>query len=228
MRTIFLFILFLIQNEQNQSNKIVGNLNYCDSKEIEYGNRTLAISKDGKVINNNIKTGFKGSFEIGNISAGTYVIGYDNIYGQRVRKTIEVINSTTNVNLCIDEFQETNVSTLFNTMVDGDKIVLKISSFGCFHMLEDELTFSYKDNKYSVSYKDENNKSKVLPLSFDKLRRLIYFEKIIRYLGRIDGGCTTNDGYDFIKNGEVVYQATDNTCTWHGYGKIKKEILGIK
>nr|WP_304192607.1 hypothetical protein [Phenylobacterium aquaticum] len=227
MRTLFLFILFFI-NQQNQSYKIVGNLNYCDDlEEIEYGNRIIAISKDGKVINDNIKTGFKGSFEISNLSPGTYVIGYNNIFGQRVRKSVVVNNQVTNVHLCVDEFQDTKVSTLFNTMKEGDVIVLKFSSFGCFHMLEDELTFSLKDKKYSVSYKDEKNKTKILPLNLDKLNRLIYFEKIIRYVARIDGGCTTNDGYTFIKNGETIYDATDNTCSWHGYGKIR-EILGHK
>lgn len=180
------------------------------------------------MISDNIKTGFKGSFEISNLSPGTYVIDYNNIYGQRVRKIVTVSNSVTNINLCVDEFQDTKVSTLFNTMKEGDKIVLKISSFGCFHMLEDELTFTMKDRKYFVSYNDEKNKTKVLPLNIDKLNRLIYFEKIIRYVTRIDGGCTTNDGYDFVKNSELIYHATDNTCTWNGYGKIKNKILGLK
>ena len=228
MRTFFFLILFLIQNQQYQSFKIVGKLNYCDLDEIEYGNRVLAISKDGKVINDKIKTGFKGSFEINDLSPGTYVIGFYNIYGQRVRKSVEVNNHITNVNLCVDEFENTKVSTLFNTMKEDDKLVLKMSSYGCFHMLNDELTFTLKDRKYSVSFKDEKNKTKVLPLNLDKLNRLIYFEKIIRYLARVDGGCTTSDSYDFIKNGEVVYHATDNTCSWHGYGKIKREILGLK
>jgi hypothetical protein len=228
MRTFFLLILFLIQNQQYESSKIVGKLNYCDSDEIEYGNRILAVSKDGKVINDKIKTGFKGTFEINNLTPGIYIIGFDNIYGQRVRKTVEVNDLVTNVNLCVDEFQDTKVSTLFNTMKEGDKLVLKVSSHGCFHMLEDELTFSLKDRKYSVSFKDEKNKTKVLSLNLDKLYRLIYFEKIIRYVAKVDGGCTTSDGYDFIKNGEVVYHATDNTCSWRGYGKIKREILGLK
>jgi hypothetical protein len=228
MRTFFFLILFLIQNQQDQSFKIIGKLNYCDLDEIEYGSRIIAISKDGKIINDKIKTGFKGSFEINNLSSGTYVIGFDNIYGQRVRKSVDVNNQITNVDLCVDEFQDTKVSTLFNTMKEGDKLILKISSYGCFHMLDDELTFTLKDRKYSVSFKDEKNKTKILPLNLDKLNRLIYFEKIIRYVARVDGGCTTSDGYDFIKNGEVVYHATDNTCSWHGYEKIKSEILGLK
>ena len=113
----------MIQNQQYQSFKIVGKLNYCDLDEIEYGNRILAISKDGKVINDKIKTGFKGSFEINDLSPGTYVIGFYNIYGQRVRKSVEVNNQITNVNLCVDEFEDTKVSTLFNTM----KFTFKLS-----------------------------------------------------------------------------------------------------
>lgn len=228
MKTLLLIIIFVFQNQSNSTYKIVGSLKYCESEDIEYGNRIISISKDRKVFNDKIKTGFKGSFEIDNLSSGTYTIGYDNIFGQRVRKTVEISTEITNIDLCVDEFQDTNVSTLFNTMKEGDRIVLNISTHGCFHGYEDELTFLLKDKKYSVSFKDEKNKTKTLSLDMTKLNQLIRFEKIIKYISRIDGGCTTNDGYVFTKNGEMVYKSTDNTCSWNGFEKIRGQILGLK
>ncbi|RZJ66913.1 MAG: hypothetical protein EOO50_07605 [Flavobacterium sp.] len=227
MKTLFLLAICVVLS-QPSSYKIVGSLHDCNPQEIEYGNRLIAISKDGKVLNDAIKTGAKGHFEIGDLAPGNYVIGYYNKFRQRVRKPVAVNAASTSVELCLDDFQDTNVSTLFNTMKNGDKLLLSISSHGCFHTFQDDLTFSLTDKKYSVSFTDEKNKVRTLPIDIAKLNELIRFEKIVRHMSKIDGGCTTTDGYVFTKNGEIVYQATDNTCEWRGVRKIRSEILGIK
>ena len=210
---------------QDKNHILVGEVKNCESKMRASGNR-LVLLKDGQIVDK-IQPAYSGEFTISNLQQGNYVLEYDNIYGQKIRKKIAIDQAKTTVNICIDEFIDTKISTLFNTMKDGDTLSVDVSAAGCFHSYEENMVFNRKGGKYYAEIRNFDNKKIKKTISIAQLNFLISWGKQARQIDKTDGFCTSSTNYNFKVNNEPKFNVSDHTCRWGGYESLKNKIFGL-
>ncbi|MBC7495104.1 MAG: hypothetical protein H7221_08870 [Flavobacterium sp.] len=220
---LFLLILATINGENFT---LSGQMKFCDSKSNSFG-KPLKLLKNNQVVKNKIVPDYSGEFTIDNLEKGEYVIEYENIYKQIIRKKINLENSQTSIELCLDDFIDTKISTLFNTLKDGDSLSINIDGAGCFHSFEDKMTFYRKKGKYFAETKNAKYKTIVKSIDAEKLNYLILWEKQAKQINKVDGFCTSNAFYEFKLNSVSKFKVHDGTCNWDGYTKVRSKIFGF-
>lgn len=132
----------------------------------------------------------------------------------------------------IEEVDNTETATsdviLFSQLNELDEIVIEYSSIGCFHVQNERIKIYNKDEAWRVDYFDQEVKVKSINLSKSDFQRIINFEEQLRQIDSSFGGCTTVDNYIFILNEKEVLKASDDSCNWSGFYKLKKEVLKLK
>ena len=225
MKSWFL-ILLLIANFLGRDNYVItGEIKFCESELHGFGNE-FNLLKNNQVVKK-IISDYSGNFEIENLEKGEYIIEYENVYQQILRKQVNVEKRQNLIELCLDEFVDTKVSTLFSTLKNGDSLTINIGGSGCFHSFEDQIKFYRKKGKYFGETFTAKKEKITKSLDKKKLDYLILWEKQARKIDKVDGFCTSNTTYDFKLNGKQMFRVSDGTCQWDGYSKIRKETFGL-
>ena len=202
------------------------SLTNCGGKHLDDRNRNLSVYKGDSLIVQHPNTS-SGTFILRKLSRGDYTFRLKNLYGQTIEEIVSIKKSTKKVILCTDKFLETNDTTLFSILGTNDTLYMPYVSQGCYTLVEEELKFYFEGGVLLAEYcSDTNNETK--KLRSKDLAYLIEFEKKLRQIAKIgDGGCTTMDIYYLTMNGEIPVFVYDSGCSWYGYNKMKKDILGI-
>ena len=225
MKTVIFLLLFLATFASNaQNKKLKGVIINCQMQdELTYG--MLKLWKGKTLISDKIKCS-DGDFEIDNLVAGTYIIEFENIFRQTLKKTITIKDSLTELKLCNDEFVDIQLSTIFDELKENDTISLDFSSSGCFHSFQEKSIFYKKGNKIFGQLYKENGQVVKKKINSEKLAYLILFEKKARIIDVANGFCTTANIYKFSLNNKVKFSCIDTTCDWSGYSPMTKTIFG--
>ncbi|MFK7749554.1 MAG: hypothetical protein AB8B65_14255 [Kordia sp.] len=107
-----------------------------------------------------------------------------------------------------------SIVPFIDKLKNGEHFTIHYKSSGCFHNSKEALTFERTNNTYYVVYKNE--KKQVSDAFMERVRS---FEKELSQ--QHDLGCTTVDNYLVIYN-DTQRIATDGSCSWNGYSKLKK------
>ncbi|NMH26546.1 hypothetical protein [Flavobacterium silvaticum] len=226
MRLKSLFLLyFLTSLDLVYGNSIVGSIKKCEVVDQNFGTQLIKLLHNGKVIRDKINSDYSGNFKIENIEKGIYSLEFENLFGQTVKKKIEVSHEVENIEICLGQIVDFPISTIFNSLRDKDVLTLKFSSSGCFHQTEDELVFSRIGSKYFVEKTKQNGKKLKKTISIEQLNYLIEFEKKLLLIDKVQTFCTTNDFYDFKVNGISVLKLSDGTCDWNGFSLIQEKLF---
>ncbi|WP_298520363.1 hypothetical protein [uncultured Kordia sp.] len=116
-------------------------------------------------------------------------------------------------NVFVTETSE-SITPFIDKLQDGEQFTIHYKSTGCFHNAKETMTFLRENNSYYVIYKKERK-----ALTDDSIQNIRDFEKQLAQ--QHSYGCTTVDNYLVIYN-DVQRIATDGSCSWNGYGKLKK------
>jgi len=175
----------------------------------------MEIYKDGKIfkilpeesapfLNSNIK--------LDSLKEGKYSFVYENIFGETIKKEIEVVESITyRVSITPDYLLKKNKISIFENLKE-DEAKLVFRSTGCFHQDKDSVMIINKDNNYFLRQKNGSLKS------IDKAA-WAYFVKTENKIREIpeDGDCTTRDEYIFYHKGksDTIYDGTCEFSIWY-------------
>lgn len=227
MKPVVIIICSLISSGvMGQTFNVKVNLTNCEGKYLDDRNRDVSVYKGDSLIVQHPNTSF-GTFILRKLSRGDYTFRFTNLYGQAIEEIVSIKKSTKKVILCTDKFLETNDTTLFSRLGTNDTLYMPYISQGCFHMIEEELKFYFEGGVLLAEYCSDTN-TNTKKLSPKDLSYLIEFEKKLRQMAEKEsGGCTTTNIYYLTMNGEIPIFVYDAGCSWYGYKKMKKVILGI-
>jgi len=107
-----------------------------------------------------------------------------------------------------------SVVPFIDILKNGEHFTIHYASTGCFHNNKEALTFERENNTYYVVYKKE--RKEVSDAFIENIRD---FEK--QLASQHDSGCTTVDNY-LVTYNDKQRIAIDGSCSWNGYGKLKK------
>ncbi len=201
--------------------KIEGILKDCSKNENDSRERFIILKQNDSIIRKDIKTRL-GEFSIKNLDAGNYVIEYENIFGQTSSKEIKLkTKRITNIELCTNQFIDTNKKTYFD-QIENDTLHLEYGSSGCFHSIKKIVIF-YRDNENIIAeIKDETGKIKKTIFSDDKKHLVsLFFRKMIEIKNGMQG-CTTGESYILRLKGKKDIIFKDGTCDWNGFNEFEK------
>ena len=225
LTTILLFLIGISANSQTFSVK--GIQKYCETDRTDNRERYLSVLQNDSVIVENVKTRF-GEFKVNGLNEGLYTFKFTNIFGQSIKKEIEIFENQKLIIICVDEFQDTNHKTLFEIIEINDKITIDYSSSGCEHFDKERMEFFYqKGNLIGELYIGRDFKKRK-KLNTESIENLICFEKKIKEMNNSMGGCTTTDQFVFQLNGKNRFTVKDDSCDWNGYYQLKKDIFNYK
>ena len=224
---LFLFVCFK-SFSQNDSNCVIEGITlHCEKNDYDSRERYVKLKANNEIIAVNIKQRF-GEFKIKNLKKGEYTFEFTNIFGQIVTKNIVVNEKITKVELCTEEFVDTNQKAILENLTQNDTLEISITSSGCFHFGKEKLKYYYKNQKLIAEYFNNLKREKRITLNEDKKKQLILMEKEIIAMNNSLGGCTSSTQYVFILNGKEIQNVIDSSCDWNGYYKMKEEIFEIK
>jgi len=227
---ILLLALLCSPFMQAQNLKIEGVQKDCEENRIEYSDSyDIRVNRDGVVLPIEVEL-TDGKFSLTNLEEGSYAIEYDNIFEQRVQQNVVFDAQTAEVELCVDAFKETNEKTFIEALEEKDGITLKFASTGCFHHKEESMTFLFAGGRKVASFHVDGKKEQLKYLTDGDLQYLISFERQLRVMADLEGGCTTTDYYGlyFVSiKGNQELSISDGTCDWNGFYHVKKAIFGL-
>lgn len=148
----------------------------------------------------------KSQIKIDSLEDGKYAFVYESIFGDKIKKEIEVDGSKVyRVNINPDTLNRKTEKSVFGNIKDGAaKLVYKSS--GCFHKEEDSLVIINKANNYFIRQRNGNIK----PIDRKIWSYFVRAENRIRHIPE-DGECTTKDIYIFYDRGKID-TIKDGTC----------------
>ena len=217
MKNITLLILLLIglsANAQTFSVKVF--LKYCARDMLDFEDRDLRIIQNDSVIVEDINTG-GGRFKINGLTAGLYTFQFTNLFGRLVEQEVEITKDQEPILICVDEFDDSEESTLFESLKNNDTLTLLVSSRGCEHDDHDIMNFFYEDGQLIGELYIEEKLKKRKKLDSESLVYLSWVEKRIKYLPNNHVVCTTKNLYEFILNGNAQFSTYDTGCQWDGH-----------
>ncbi|MFT3796576.1 hypothetical protein [Flavobacterium sp.] len=229
MKYVILFLFVFCKSfSQNDSNFVIEGITLnCEKNNYDSRERYVKLKANNEIIQENIKQRF-GEFKIKNLKKGEYTFEFTNIFGQIITKNIVVNEKITKVELCTEEFVDTNQKTILENLTQNDTLEISITSSGCFHFEKEKIKYYYKSQKLIAEYFNNQKKEKRITLNERKREQLILLEKKIIAINNSMGGCTSSTQYVFILNGKAIQNVVDSSCDWDGYYKMKEEIFGIK
>jgi hypothetical protein len=222
---LFIFFNSFSQNENNFT--IEGILLNCKTNKSDNGERYLKLKKNNEIIKTDINSRF-GEFKIKNLSKGIYTFELTNIFEQIFTKEIEIKDSITEVELCIEEFIDTKEKTLLENLKKNETLEILITSSGCFHFEKEKLKYYYKNDKLIIEFFKNEKRRKRKTLNKREISELILFERKIIQMKNKFGGCTSSNIYVFTINKNKLLEVIDASCDWDGYYELKKNFFGIK
>jgi hypothetical protein len=161
----------------------------------------------------------------------TYRLQYENLYRQKINKTVALDSQGLNqLAICVDELQDYPVQTL-ERLKEGDSIVIKYVSMGCFYRVVCSLSVVkisdayeatlYRGPRWRPSFLDEGSSERITTrLTPQNIADFTRFENEMNHIPQ--GGCTTVDYY-VISRDRIV---SDAGCAWEGFYHLCRSFFG--
>lgn len=173
-----------------------------------------------------------------NLETGDYRVTFKNYYDQQIAQNVTVrANEVNIVRLNRDKLSAYPKNTLA-TFVNGDSLVIRFASRGCFHWENKKIVITREKDTYIAriyypsSYQEKRKKKTVtlyndgavlsqVTLTKENLQDFIRFENELNYAK--DGGCTTTSTYTLT--GKINVNKTDGSCKWNGFDYLEKALF---
>jgi len=158
---------------------------------------------------------------------GKYQLSFVNIYGQRMRKTLNVPDSGEfTFRICQDQTDDQRVNTLSKLKI-GESVSIWFKQTGCFSDGNARLRITRKSGFFMALLDDHGNGSHMIltaKLTPKMESDFTGFENELRLIK--DGGrCTTQDYYT-IESKYGAYTKRDGFCNWEGFYFLKQSFFG--
>ncbi len=166
-----------------------------------------------------ITTGIESKHILKDLKYGSYKIEYVSMFKKTEYTTIELSKRKTyTVDLCIDDinYESEAYQPLINQLNEGEHYSINITTEGCYHRSEQELTIRKASGQYYMTY---NGKDKLL--SKDDIKAIEHFEIELNYMEPY--GCTSVDYYVLKYNNREV-RINDGSCSWNGLSNLKQKL----
>ncbi len=209
---------------------IKGRLIICEPyhKGNDFANRRLSLLKGKDTVVKNIKTR-TGEFVVPGLEAGQYTLVFTNTFNQHLEKILLVLTDLEDVTCCTDSFVDPGGQTFIGKISAPDRIKLFFESTGCFHSVKSFIEIQKRDSTIIASFYSSGEKKMVTKvLTKSDREAVILFEKQLRQIKNLEGGCTTVDYYNYTANGKSMLQVKDSSCKWNGYFLLTRKLFGIK
>ncbi|CAI8769472.1 hypothetical protein [Chryseobacterium sp. IT-36CA2] len=152
------------------------------------------------------------NIKLDSLNEGKYTFVYENIFGENIKKEIEVVESITyRVSITPDYLLKKNKKSVFENLKNSEaKLVFQ--SIGCFHQDKDSIMIINKDNNYFLRRKNGSLK----PIDKAAWAYFVKTENKIREIPK-NGGCTTRDEYIFYHKGksDTIHDGTCEFSIWY-------------
>ncbi len=220
----FIFILLTFITAEANTFKVKGILQNCETKSHNRKERHLSVLLKDSVIIKNVKT-VSGEFTIKGLNENIYTFQFTNIFGQIVKKEINISKNNNAIILCVEEFQENNEMTFIESLKPNDTLSFEIILNSSTQYKNEKIIFFHENEILKAELYIENKLMKKIIINSAFREYIMVFEKKLKQINKVNGGCTGSELFIVILNNEKGYSSHDNTCEWNGYHKLKEKFF---
>lgn len=174
LRFFFLIFIFGIQSNAQNGAWLVGTIKNCRNGNYVSEQNSVKIFDGNKEVNY-INEGF-GAFYAKNIEAKSYIVQYENIFGQSVRKNVNLEEGNNYIDFCLDYFVEPNITTFLSSVNKLDTLKVSFKEITAINTNTKNAVFYYKGNSLWTYFSNGKRiiSRKIKP---EILKKLIVSEK---------------------------------------------------